>query len=73
MRESKIVRGFRWNFAKMFLPGTTVSYGPHAMQASEGTTLGVYVQFNADPTLKQIIKDQGYLFVMSEAKILVLL
>ena len=52
----------------MLLPGSSASYGPHALQACEGTTLGVNDEFNACQCLKQIIKDQGDLFAMSEAK-----
>ena len=44
-------------------------HGSHARQACEGITLGVNDEFNGCQTLKQIIKDEGYLFVMSEAKL----
>jgi len=69
VRKSKVVHGFARHFFKMLLPGSSASYGPHALQACEGTTLGVNDEFNGCQTLKQIIKDQGYLIAMSEAKL----
>jgi len=49
MRKSKVVHGFTRHFFKMLLPGSSASYGPHALQACEGTTLGVNDEFNGSP------------------------
>ena len=53
----------------MLMSAFLTLHGSHALQACEGTTLGVNDQFNACQCLKEIIKDQGYLIAMSEAKL----
>ena len=62
-------RDYYTELYQMLMSAFLPLHGSHARQACEGTTLGVNEQFNACRCLKLIIKDQGDLFAMSEAKL----